>query len=94
MTLTPFLATDSPVFLKVVTLQPVSGITLTDSGRREGRERGGGRMEGREREGGWVIEGRQRLKTLPSYFDDSRNLYYETNTASLDQVQREPATEC
>lgn len=45
MTLTPFLATDSLVFLYVVTLHPVSGITLKDS--KSEREGGGGRGEGK-----------------------------------------------
>ena len=56
MTLTPFLATDSPVFLYVVTRHPLSGTDLTDTTsprEREERERGRGgerRERGGERE--------------------------------------------
>ena len=50
MTLTPFLATDSPVFLYVVIIHPVSGCVLTDitSAVRGEKEGAGGRAGGRE----------------------------------------------
>ena len=50
MTFTPFLATDSPVLLYVVTVHPVSGTVLTDTTSAAGRTEKEGERERVKRE--------------------------------------------